>query len=182
MIETHPLGSFVPRNSRYLILGSFTTKEAYNGQKEKCVWFYANGGRNNFWPILETIYGVNLKTRAEMQALFISLKIAVADIIYQCERKKSSNLDLNLTNIVYATEEVSRIIRNNPIGKIFFTSRFVETRFRRIFKGMIEEYPEIELITLPSPSPRNVLMTKEEKIRRYREVLPRTKEHGKGSK
>ncbi|MFA6602830.1 MAG: hypothetical protein WCT01_03430 [Candidatus Shapirobacteria bacterium] len=147
MIETHPFGSFIPQNAKYLILGSFTTKEAYNGQQEKYVWFYSNGGRNNFWPILEVIYGVNLKTRVEMQDFLTSLKVALADIIYQCERKKSSNLDVSLTNIVYAIDDVTGIITNNPIEKIFFTSRFVENRFRRIFKEVIKKHSEIELIT-----------------------------------
>lgn len=173
MIETHPFGSFVPSNSRYLILGSFTTKEAYNGQQEKYVWFYSNGGRNNFWPILEVIYGVNLKTRVEMQNLLTSLNMALADIIYQCERKKSSNLDVNLTNVVYAIDDLTKIITDNPIEKIFFTSRFVENRFRRIFKDLMTEHPQIELITLPSPSPRYVLMTKDQKINRYKELLPK---------
>lgn len=55
MIETHPFGCFVPPGAKYLILGSFTTKEAFNADKEKYVWFYSNGGRNNFWPILEEV-------------------------------------------------------------------------------------------------------------------------------
>lgn len=35
MIETHPFGNFVPQNSRYLFLGSFTAKpvEGYD-------WFF----------------------------------------------------------------------------------------------------------------------------------------------
>ena len=173
MIEVHPFGSFVPSNSRYLILGSFTTKEAYNGQQEKYVWFYSNGGRNNFWPILEVIYGVNLKTRDEMQGLLTSLSTALADIVLQCERKKKSNLDVNLTNIIYAVDDITRIIADNPIEKIFFTSRFVENRFRRVFKDLLKEYLKIELITLPSPSPRYVLMTKDQKIKRYKELLPK---------
>ena len=173
MIETHPFGSFVPQQARYLILGSFTTKEAYNGQQEKYVWFYSNGGRNNFWPILEAVYGVELKTRKQMEELLTALEIVLADIIYQCERTKSSNLDVNLTNIVYAIDDVTRILTTNPIKKIFFTSRFVEGRFRRVFKTLINEHPEIELITLPSPSPRYVLMTKEQKIKCYKDAMPK---------
>lgn len=173
MIEVHPFGCFVPKNSKYLILGSFTTKEAYNGQQERYIWFYSNGGRNNFWPILESIYGVSLKRRSEMEDLLTSLDITLADIIFQCERKKSSNLDVNLTNIVYAIEDVTRIVTDHPIEKIYFTSRFVEKHFRRIFKTIIQEHPNVKLITLPSPSPRYVLLTKNQKIKRYKKLLPK---------
>lgn len=174
MIETHPFGSFVPNKAQYLLLGSFTTKEAFDDEKKAAyIWFYSNGGRNQFWPILEEIYERDLKTRASMQQLFIDLHMALADIIYQCERKKTSNLDVNLTNIVYAFDDTSKILKENKIEKIFFSSRFVENTFRRVFKLVISQYPKTELITLPSPSPRYAQMTKIEKIKRYRELLPK---------
>lgn len=174
MVETHPFGSFVPSGAKYLLLGSFTTKEAFDEKKkESYVWFYSNGGRNQFWPILELVYGVKLRTREEMQKLLTRLGMAIADIIYQCERNKSSNLDINLGNIVYAVEDITQILGSNRIAKIFFTSRFVETKFRQIFKDIIKRYPNIELVTLPSPSPRYTAMTKMEKITQYRVLLPR---------
>ena len=57
--------------------------------------------------------------------------------------------------------------------KIFFTSRFVENAYRKAFKDLIIKYPQIELINLPSPSPRFASMNKEEKTRRYKLVLPK---------
>jgi hypoxanthine-DNA glycosylase len=173
MLETHPFGTFVPAHARYLLLGSFTTKEAYDPKKQAAyVWFYSNGGRNQFWPILEELYKTQLQTRSEMQRLFTDLHMALADIIYQCERKKTSNLDINLTNIVYAQADITKILHENKIDKIFFTSRFVEITFRKVFKDLITHYPQVELITLPSPSPRYAQMTKAEKIKRYKSLLP----------
>lgn len=172
MIETHPFGCFVPRNAKYLILGSFTTKEAYDNAKVKdYVWFYSNGGRNMFWPIMELVYDRELKTRKQMEELFSEKKIALADIVLQCERKKHSNLDVHLTNIVYAIEDITNIVKNNPIQKILFSSRYVEKLFRKVFKDFISQHPNVELVTLPSPSPRYAAMTKEEKIKRYKELL-----------
>lgn len=173
MIETHPFGVFAPKNAKYLFLGSFTTKEAYNGKKKSYVWFYANGGRNQFWPMLEEVYGVKLKKRSEMQRLLRNLNFAMADIIYQCERQRGSNLDVNLTNIVYAIDDIADLLRNKPISKIFFTSRFVENKFRSVFKELIGQYPGVKLVTLPSPSPRYAAMTRVEKITKYRQLLPR---------
>lgn len=174
MLETHPYGSFIPAKAKYLLLGSFTTKEAFDAEKKAFyVWFYSNGGRNQFWPILEEIYGVKLPTRQAMELLFTKLHMALADIIYQCERKKHSNLDVHLINIVYAVEDITSILEKNNIKTIFFSSRFVETKFRRVFKDMIKRYPSIQLITLPSPSPRYAAMSKAEKVKKYRELLPK---------
>lgn len=166
MIEVHPFGDFIPKNSKYLLLGSFTTKP-----KHDYVWFYANG-RNHFWPIMEEVFDVKLKTKDIQQKLFEDLHMALADIIYSCERKNGSNLDNNLTNIVYNIDGVTNIIRNSRIKKIFFSSRFVEGKFKQLFKDLVEQHPQIELIYLPSPSPRYAAMSRQEKIITYRKLLP----------
>lgn len=177
MIETHPLGVFAPPKAEYLVLGSFTTKEAYDETKKKLyIWFYANGGRNQFWPILEEIYGVELETRKQMQKLCRSLHLALADIVYQCERSKHSNLDVSLTKLVYNTDGITKLLKHHPIKKIMFTSRYVENKYRQHFKELIKLYPNIELATLPSPSPRYVLMTRTNKVTKYKEIFPRLQE------
>lgn len=177
MIETHPFGVFAPPKAEYLVLGSFTTKEAYDEAKKKSyIWFYANGGRNQFWSILEEIYGVQLRTREQMQKLCRSLHLAVADIIYQCERSKRSNLDISLIKIVYNANGIKKLLKHYPIKKIMFSSHYVENKYRQHFRELIKCYPNIELVTLPSPSPRYVLMTRANKVRKYREIFPKLKE------
>jgi len=134
-------------------------------------WFYATK-RNQFWPILEEVYGIELRNKLSRQELFVKLGIAMADIIYQCERKEGTNLDNNLVNIV-DNEVITKILDSNQIDKIFFSSRFVEKRFKKVFKDIVNRHPIIELIPLPSPSPRYTKMSKEQKIRRYKELLPK---------
>lgn len=172
MIETHPFGIFVPPGATNLLLGSFTAKEAFDEQKkDSYVWFYSNG-RNQFWPILEEVYGVRLRTRQEMQALFSALGMAIADMIYQCERRHGSSLDSNLVNKVYAVEQITHVLEDNPIAKLFFTGCGVETEFRHVFKKAISRHPAIELVPLPSPSPRYAVMSREQKIETYKDLLP----------
>ena len=175
MTETHAFGNFVPRGAKYLISGSFTVKQAVKGTPaydDSYNWFY-DKKRNQFWPILEAVYGLELKDTVSRQKLFIKLGIAMADIIYQCERTNDSNLDVNLTNLVYNTKAITRILAKYPIGKILFTSRFTEKKFKQIFKKIIVHYPNIELVTLPSPSPRYAAMRLSEKIEKYKELLPK---------
>ncbi len=130
MIETHAFGNFVPPNASCIILGSFTGRQAVKGNiasDPSYDWFYATK-RNQFWPILEAVYGVELKDTVTRKKLFTRLGIAIADIIYQCERKKENNLDTNLTNFIYNTKAIEKILNNYPIKAIFFSSRFVEKK------------------------------------------------------
>lgn len=177
MIETHPFGNFVPPKAKYMILGSFTGRQAVKGKSASDAsydWFYGTK-TNQFWPILEVVYKLELKDKASRQQLFANLGIAVADIIYRCERKEGNNLDANLINIAYNTEALAKILETNKIQTIFFSSRFVEKKFKQVCRALIEKHPAIELITLPSPSPRYAQMSREEKTQRYRELLPRRK-------
>ena len=149
------------------MLGSFVTKPSNPYQ-----WFYANG-RNQFWPIMEQVYGSEFNTKEKQQQLFIQLKMALADIILSCNRKHNSNLDINLCHLVYNPQAIKDIITENSVKKIFFPSRYVETLFRRHFKDIIQRYTKMELICLPSPSPRYAMMTKQAKVKRYKELLPK---------
>ena len=175
MIETHAFGNFVPKNAKYFILGSFAGRQAVKGTDatdDSYDWFYGTK-KNQFWPILEEVCGVELRNKHGKQELFTKLGIAIADIIYQCERKEGSNLDTNLVNIVYNIEPIEKVMDSNQIDKIFFTSRLVEDRFKKVFKNIINRHPTCKLFTLPSPSPRYAKMSKEQKIIRYKELLPK---------
>lgn len=162
MLETHPFGNFVPKKAHYLILGSFTGKleSGYD-------WFYVSK-RNQFWKIVEEVYGVNLPDRKSKQKLFSRIGIALADIIYSCERKQGTNLDANLVNITYNISGIRKLLNRGTIKKIFFSSRFVETKFRRLFKNVSQE-----LSTLPSPSPRYAKLSLSQKVKIYKRLLPR---------
>jgi double-stranded uracil-DNA glycosylase len=166
MPETHPFGVFIPRNVKYLLLGSFAGKPATGYE-----WFYGNG-RNQFWSILEGVYGMKLPTKKKQQELFSTLGMAIADMILSCERKANSNLDRNLTNMVFNTRAIAQVIYRNKINTIYFSSRFAERLFRQQFAGIIARYPEIALVTLPSPSPRYAALSRAQKIIRYRQLLP----------
>lgn len=168
MVETHPFGDFVPNNACYLILGSFTGKV----ENPSYDWFYGNG-KNQFWYIVEKVYGKTLKDKKDKQKLFKRLGVAVSDIIYQCEREKGSNLDSNLTNIVYNIKGVEEIFKENRIRKIYFTSRFVEKKFKTIFKKLIQTDFNLQQITLPSPSPRYTAISKTKKVKQYKKLLPK---------
>ena len=166
MREYHPFNNFMPKNTRYLILGSFVAKKS-----PEYDWFYSTK-RNQFWPILENIYGKELKTKKQKKDLLKELDMAMTDIIKSCERKKNNSLDTNLVNIEYNIEGIKEILSKDKIEKIFFTSRFVEKGYSRVFKEYIDKYADIELITLPSPSPRYAMISFKDKVDAYKRVFP----------
>jgi len=166
MTEIHPFGNFVPKNAKYLILGSFPGKpdESYD-------WFYSNK-RNQFWLILGKVYKQKLDTKEKKQKLFRRLKIAITDIIFSCERKKNSNLDTNLVNITYNVNAIQKILETQKIERIFFTSRFVEKLFKKAFPDYLNLFPTTYQYLLPSPSPRYARMSLTDKVIEYKKLLP----------
>lgn len=165
MTELHPYKSFVPENSSYLILGSFPGKPEVSND-----WFYG-AKRNQFWKIMEAVYKKDLSTKANKKELLSTKKIALSDVILKCDRKKNSNSDTNLCNITYNTKEIIHILQNNRLNKIFFTSRFVEKIFNKLFPDFDKTYPKIKMVTLPSPSPRYAILSLSDKIRQYKKLL-----------
>ena len=122
------------------------------------------------------MYSVKLTNKKDKESLFDRLGIAISDVILSCERKSNSNLDMNLANIVLNIN-IKNIIEGNNLRKIFFSSRFVEKLFKKHFRDLITGHPEIEFITLPSPSPRYAAMSKSEKISKYKQLLPKLLEN-----
>lgn len=170
MLEKHAFGDFVPRNAKYLMLRSFTAKK--NDTDLYYDWFYCTK-RNQFWPIIEKVYGLNLPDKNSKVNLFTKLGIAFSDMILTCERRNNDSSDINLVNFTYNKDGIIKILTENDIQKVFFSSRFVEKEFKSKFKETINEFLNIEFITLPSPSPRYAAMSKEEKIKRYKELFPK---------
>ncbi len=170
MIETHAFGVFIPPNAKYLVLGSFTAKKYTDNPNLD--WFYVTPV-NQFWPIIEQVYNISLRDQKSKQKLFEKLGIATADIIHQCERRDGTNLDANLVTITYNTPALRKLLKNNKIEKLFFTNKFVEASYKKHLKALLTEFPDIELITLPSPSPRYAAMRKEEKAKMYKDLLPK---------
>jgi hypoxanthine-DNA glycosylase len=164
-VEIQPHKAFIPQHIRCLVLGSFPGKDQTGSFADETKWFYG-APRNQFWKVLEIVYGKELKTKQHKQQLFEAAGIGIADIIRSCIRTKGTNLDENLEIVDYNIEAIEWVLKQwHP--KVFFTSRFVEKLFRKFFPA----YEDTDL--LPSPSPRYFRLSVEEKARIYKLKLPR---------
>lgn len=165
-IETHPFKAFIPENAVIIIVGSFPGKEVTHKVITDDEWFYGSK-RNQFWKILSGVYETDLPARKEKQTLFKKYGIGMADIFLRIKRKDGNNMDSNLEVIEFNDKAIKLILKNHNIKKIFFTSKFVEKNFMKLF-------PDIKIgECLPSPSPRYARMSMAEKINYYRTKLPK---------
>jgi hypoxanthine-DNA glycosylase len=165
-IETHPFKAFIPANVVAIIVGSFPGKEVTHKVISDDEWFYGSK-RNQLWKILSGVDDTELPARKEKQNLFKKHGIGMVDIFLKIKRKNENNMDSNLEVIEYNDKAIKSILKNHSIKKIFFTSKFVEKSFMKLF-------PEIKTgECLPSPSPRYARMSLAEKINYYKTKLPK---------
>lgn len=174
MREVHPFGIYVPDNARYMLLGSFPGRQAFQSSPSydpSYDWFYRSR-RSQFWSMLEAVYDTPLGTKQEQERLMRELRVALGDVILSCRRANNTNADTALKDITYNTEGISAVLAQSDVTTIYFTSSFVARVFKTHFTNVINAYPQIRYVTLPSPSPRYANMSKAEKVRRYRALLP----------
>ena len=170
--EPHPFPPFVPKNPHFLILGSFPGKESTGEQKNKREddWYYG-AKRNQFWKIISAVYDKELTTKASKQYLFEQLNIAITDIIASCIRSQHNNKDKNLHVTRYNLDAINAILFDESVKEIMFTSIWVKEEFERNIEPSLKR-KDIKKTVLPSPSPIYRRLKFEEKVERYKFLLP----------
>lgn len=157
MYHTHPFPPILDRNTRILFLGSFPSIASFEQS------FYYAHPRNAFWPIMEEIFNVRLKTNEAKKAFCLEKGIGLWDVIGSCERSNSS--DTNLKNIV--PNDFEKLLKEYPnIQALSFTGKKSYDLFQKHFKDI-----KIEKVLLPSTSPAHAAMKKDEKKEIYKEFL-----------
>lgn len=156
MIELHPYGEFIPSHPRFMIIGSFPIGKFTNPKKKSEIKpheidFFFGGEKNLLWKLLAECFEVELKTKRDIVNFLETEGIAIGDLILACRRKKESASDSALYKIDW-NKNLLRQIKGHHIQKVFFTSRKVETWFKRLFP----EAQGFERVTLISPSAQSV--------------------------
>ena len=168
-LEYHPFGSFIPKNTQYLVVGTFPGRlysQRSKQENDEDALAFSYGGRNQFWRIMERLYLVELETRQQKKDLFERLNMGLLDVIHACRRKKASNLDTDLTDIVWNKDAFDIVFQNHPIETVFCTGKAVAQIFQKW-------YPQQECVALPSPSPLYAVMRFEDKVNFYKNVFPK---------
>ena len=151
----HPFDAIVDENSKVLILGSFPSIKSFEQN------FYYAHPRNQFWPIMEELFGVTLKSNEEKRAFALEKGIALWDTYASLKRGEGNSSDSNLKEL--QVNDFDAFLKKYPnITHLFFTGQKAYQGYMKHFKDI-----KIETTLLPSTSPAHAAMKKEEKLERY---------------
>jgi len=158
-IYQHPFEPIIDQNTRVLFLGSFPSIASFEHS------FYYAHPRNQFWPIVESIFNITFQNNEDKKNFCLEHYIGLWDVIGSCIRNNSS--DTNLTECL--PNDFSVLLKQYPnLHAIGFTGKKSYELFQKYFADL-----EIEKVLLPSTSPAYAAMKMDEKKKRYEEFLSR---------
>jgi len=151
----HPFDPIVNEHSKVLILGSFPSIKSFEEN------FYYAHPRNQFWPIMEKLFDVSLKSKQSRTAFALHYGIALYDTYGSLRRSQNNSSDSNLSDL--QPNDIPSLLEKYPrIEKIFCTGR-------KSYEGMKKYFPDLSVpvALLPSTSPAYAAMKFEEKLKAY---------------
>ena len=142
MTEIHPIPPLYSKNSEILILGSFPSVKSRENE-----FFYAHP-QNRFWKVLSAVFNSPMPQNTdEKKELVLKNKLALFDVIKQCEIKGSG--DSTIKNVI--PNDLKPIIESSNIKHIYLNGKTAEKYYIKYSATIID----IEFTTLPSTSPAN---------------------------
>ena len=148
---THTLPIFINEDSGILILGSFPSV------KSREVMFYYGHPQNRFFKVLPGVFNerVNLVTIEQKKSFLKKHKIALYDVIEECDIEGSS--DSSIKNVKPAN--IPGILREfSSIKVIGITGGKAKKLFEKYILNKID-VTHIKVVYLPSTSPANAKMS-----------------------
>lgn len=156
--QIHTISPVYNEHSRILILGSFPSV------KSREAGFFYGHPQNRFWKVLANVFQAEVPgTIEEKKAFLLEHRIAVWDVIGQCEITGSS--DRSIRNVV--PNPISKILETTKIEQIFVNGKKAEQLYQRYI------YPQTKrnAICLPSTSPANASWNLEKLTEAWKIVL-----------
>ena len=133
--------------------------------------YYAHP-RNSFWWLMREIIGFNYELPyTERVTLTTAAGFAVWDVLLDCEREGS--LDSNIKRDTEQCNDFSTLLQTTPsIKLIAFNGAASRTIFMRHCAPLLNQFPDLTTVLLPSSSPAHASVSKHEKLQLWRQHLP----------
>lgn len=151
----HPIPPLFDSESEVLILGSFPSVKS-----REAAFFYGHP-QNRFWAVVAEIFGAEKPlTVEEKKELILSNKLALWDVIAQCEIEGSA--DSTITDVT--ANNLSVILENSNVKRIFVNGKTAEKYYNKY------TYPKtgIKAVCLPSTSPANAAWSIEKLVEKWK--------------
>ncbi len=155
----HPYPPYIPETATKLIVGTlppprFTTGELKEGDVDFCY-----GSRDGqLWPILDKIFGLDLKFETTAEAIFqrehflIERGIGVCDMVASARRDKVDASDLGMLEV--ELRDLVLILQHHPkIDTLLFTGGNSKNGPEYFFRRKLKEY-NISLKVVSNKVPR----------------------------
>lgn len=164
LLESFP--PIVADNPRILILGSMPGIKSLQANQ-----YYAHP-QNLFWPFMAELLKFDPSLAYEEKTTKLKENhIALWDVLQHCHREGSLDSNISKDSIV-PNDFVAFLARYRTIRYIFFNGKKSEEVFRRYVMNSIQtDFPDIRYTGLPSTSPANASIKREEKFRQWKQVL-----------
>ncbi len=164
-IVKHQFEPIFDTNSKILILGTIPSV------KSRSVGFYYGHPKNRFWEVLEEIFEEKIKDKREF---LLRRRIALWDVLASCEIEGSSDASIKKA----IPNDLEKLIHNSHIKTIFTTGKTAYKYYMQFFKDKVD----LPVYCLPSPSPANCRVKKEELIKSYQWIKEKLVENDKKKK
>jgi len=152
-------------NAQIFILGSMPSRKSLADDQ-----YYAHP-QNAFWPVMAELFGfdVGLAYDARLAQLRTN-HVALWDVAHQCIRPGSLDSAIEIESVV-ANDFASLFTDFPHIHAIFFNGRKAEELYRRlVWPELPIAYQSIQQHLLPSTSPANAGMNRDQKLAAWRIV------------
>ncbi|RBP53262.1 DNA-deoxyinosine glycosylase [Arenicella xantha] len=150
---------------KYLILGSMPGQVSLSARQ-----YYAHP-RNSFWWIMSQLFSFELSDDyAQRVELLREHRVAVWDVLSECERPGS--LDSNIVRATEVPNDFGSFFRAQPsISIVGFNGAASAALFKRHCGSLMQRYPNIRWIKLPSTSPAYASLGREDKLQAWQALF-----------
>jgi TDG/mug DNA glycosylase family protein len=162
--RVHSIEPIIGHNPRIMILGSMPGIISINASQ-----YYANP-RNLFWTVLADLFGIDIDCSYEYRVQqMLELPIILWDTLKSCHREGS--LDSKILNTNIEANDIAALLKQFPtLQAIAFNGGASEKYFDRLVKPQLANDLDIELLKMPSTSPANAGMKREQKLKIWRRL------------
>ena len=144
-----------------VILGSFPSRQSLL-KKE----YYGNP-RNHFWQIIETLFPINRRLPYRVRtSRLVDHRIALWDVICTCSRKGSA--DARIQNPVF--NDLAGFLESFPTLHLVALNGSTAGRYYH----QLNISASVPAVVLPSTSPVNTRYSLDEKINKWKIILPQS--------
>lgn len=141
MSIVHPIPPVFDERSEILILGSFPSV------KSRETGFYYGHPQNRFWKTLAAVYGEKVpETTEEKRSFLLSCRLALWDVIGECEIKGSSDASIRSVK----PNDLTLVTGNSPVKKVVLNGNKAFSLYEKYHKDL-----DLPYLKAPSTSPAN---------------------------